>query len=227
MIYCINYNTLSYFAEAYVSQFRLRYNSFIDAQYWDLSRFKGMEYDPYDTPAATYLVYQNDDGEAIGSVRVSPTDRPYAIKDLWPEMAGDSVLPESMSVWEASRFCVDANLSREKKQQVKNELVLALLEFGLKNDIKSMVGVMPPKFWNSVFINSGWDIEYMGSEKIFTGGYVTIAGTMPISVEILERVRRTTHISQQVLLTKPINENKFIEGEVYDIQSGKRKNIRY
>lgn len=45
--------------------------------------------------------------EVRGSVRTAPTDRPYMIKDLWPEMVPENQLPNSMSVWEASRFCVE------------------------------------------------------------------------------------------------------------------------
>ncbi|MFN7113221.1 MAG: hypothetical protein ACK4PK_02570 [Alphaproteobacteria bacterium] len=38
---------------------------------------------------------------------------------------------------------------------MKNELVLSFLEFGLLNDIREMVGIMPPKLWQNVFVNAG------------------------------------------------------------------------
>jgi hypothetical protein len=55
----------------------------------------------------------------------------------------------------ASRICVSKHLSREERTRVKNELVLSFLEFGLLNDIREMVGIMPPKLWQNVFVNAG------------------------------------------------------------------------
>lgn len=203
MIYCINHKTLQHFGGALISQFHLRYRLLVDAQYWDLSRFQGMEYDQYDTPASAYLVWMDDAGEVRGSVRVVPTDRPYMIKDIWPELIVTKQLPNSLSVWEATRFCVDRTLSREQRTRVKNELVLAFLEFGLKNDVREMVGIMPPKLWESVFVNAGWDIDILGPVKDLGKDGIIVAGSMPISLAVLENVRKSTGINETVLSEKP------------------------
>lgn len=203
MISCINHKTMHHFGAAYVSQFHLRYKLLVDGQYWNLSRFQGMEYDQYDTPASTYLVWQDDKGNVRGSVRVVPTDRPYMIRDIWPELIENCPLPESLSVWEATRFCVDSALPREQRQRIKHELVLAFLEFGLKNDIREMIGIMPPKLWQSVFVKSGWDIAYLGPQKDLGKDGLIIAGSMPVSLAILEKVRQTTGITEPVLAMGP------------------------
>ena len=44
-----------------------------------MDRFQGMEYDQYDTPAATYFVWQDGEGVVRGVARVIPTDRPYML----------------------------------------------------------------------------------------------------------------------------------------------------
>ena len=207
MIYCVNHKTIKHFGEAYVSQFHLRYHLLVDGQFWNLNRYQGMEYDQYDTPAATYLVWTDEEGIARGSVRCVPTDRPYMLKDVWPDMVKKVPLPQSLCVWEATRFCVDKTLPRELRTTIKHELVLAFLEFGLKNDVKQMIGVMPPKLWDSCFISSGWDIDFIGPEKQVEGGDIIVAGIMPISLAVLEKVRKTTKISYPVLLTAPLNEN--------------------
>jgi len=208
MIYCINHKTIHCFGKAFISQFHLRYQSLIDAQYWNLSRFQGMEYDQYDTPAATYLVWQDSEGVVRGSVRLVPTDRPYMIKEIWPDLIENAPLPHSLSVWEATRFCIDRNLSYEQRQRIKHELVLAFVEFGLRNDIREMVGTMPRKLWESVFIKSGWDITYLGKEKDLGKDGTIIAGLMPISLGVLEKVRNTTGIRHPVLLMAPENMNE-------------------
>ncbi len=206
MIYCVNHGTWQQFGGLLASQFRLRYKMLVDAQYWEVGRFQGMEYDKYDTPAATYLVWQDSDGVARGSVRTVPTDRPYMLKDLWPGIVEKIPLPESLSTWEATRFCVDSVLPKDQKRRVKHELVLAFLEFGLKNDISQMIGVMPPKLWKSCFIDSGWDIDFLGPETQ-AGSDIIVAGLMPISLGVLKNVRETTGIPHPVLLTAPVNDD--------------------
>ena len=57
MINCVTCETAQYFGRALSSQYSLRYRSFVDRQDWSLSEFNGMEYDQYDTPATTYLVW--------------------------------------------------------------------------------------------------------------------------------------------------------------------------
>jgi N-acyl-L-homoserine lactone synthetase len=208
MIYCVNHKTIHYFGEALISQFRLRYQSLIDAQYWNLSRFQGMEYDQYDTPATTYLVWQDNEGVVRGSVRLVPTDRPYMIKEIWPDLIETVPLPQSLSVWEATRFCIDKSVPYEQRQRIKHELVLAFVEFGLRNDIREMVGTMPPKLWDSVFVKSGWDITYLGKVKDLGKDGLIIAGLMPVSLEVLEKVRKTTGIQHPVLLMAPENQNE-------------------
>ncbi|HUQ94163.1 MAG TPA: acyl-homoserine-lactone synthase [Bryobacteraceae bacterium] len=201
MIYCVNHRTWRHFGGALASQFELRYKMLVDAQYWDVGRFQGMEYDSYDTPAATYLVWLDKDGVARGSVRTVPTDRSYMLKDLWPNIVEKIPLPQSLSVWEATRFCVDSSLPKDVRRQIKHELVCAFLEFGLKNDVREMIGVMPPKLWKSCFIEAGWDIEFLGPEKQVEGGDIIVAGLMPISLAVLQKVRATTGIAGPVLLT--------------------------
>ena len=205
MIYCINHKSIQHFGKALIDQFYLRYDLLVDGQYWDLSRFQGMEYDQYDTPATTYLVHIDKAGRVSGSVRAIPTDRPYMIKDIWPELIEKRPLPQSLSVWEATRFCVSKHLPREEKTRVKNELVLAFLEFGLLNDIREMVGIMPPKLWNSVFVNAGWDIDILGPEKDLGKDGIIVAGSMPISLPVLENVRKHTGITQSILRFAPEN----------------------
>lgn len=206
MIHCINHRTWQHFGGALASQFHLRYRMLVDAQYWEVGRFQGMEYDTYDTPAATYLVWQDAQGQVRGSVRTVPTDRPYMLKELWPDIVEKIPLPQSLSVWEATRFCVDSSLPKEQRRQIKHELVCAFLEFGLKNDIRAMIGVMPPKLWQSCFVSAGWDIEFLGPEKQVDSDII-VAGLMPISLAALQKVRATTGIAHPVLLTAPVNDD--------------------
>lgn len=117
MIYCVNHRTWHHFGGLLAAQFRLTYKLLVDAQYWEVGRFQGMEYDQYDTPAATYLIWQDGNGNVRGAVRTVPTDRPYMLRDLWPEIVEKIPLPQPLSTWEATRFCVDNTLPRNRSKR--------------------------------------------------------------------------------------------------------------
>ncbi len=213
MIFCINHKTIRHFGSAWASQFELRYRLLVDKQYWEVGRYQGMEYDQYDTPAATYLVWQDKQGVVRGSVRTVPTDRPYMLKDIWPDMVEKIPMPNSLSVWEATRFCIDDTVSGGLRDQIRNELVLAFLEFGLRNDISEMIGVMPPKLWDRVFVSAGWEIEIIGPEKKLETNEIIVAGRMPINLSTLARVRKATGISSPVLVTSVFDNIDLKEGD--------------
>jgi acyl homoserine lactone synthase len=214
MINCVNCETAQYFGKALSSQYRLRYRSFVDRQDWELSSFRGMEYDCYDTPATSYLVWQDENGDVRGTSRLMPTDRPYMLKDLWPESVENIALPASTRIWEGSRFCIDRKLPQFLRRRITAEIVCAYLEFALARNITAIIGIMPPLIWKSVFINAGWDVEFLGKAGHYGGGRKNIAGQMHVSAEALEQVREKTGISHPVLLTAPFNEIETIQKKV-------------
>ena len=68
-----------------------------------------------------------------------------------------------------------------------------------------MIGVMPIKLWESVFIQTGWDIEYLGEEKHLESGDIIIAGLMPITLGMLANVRKVSGLAYPVLVTAPLD----------------------
>jgi len=198
-IVCVKYNTLVQFGAALEAQYRLRYRTFVERRYWSGVRwFHGMEYDQYDTPAAHYLVYLSPEGFAWGCLRIAPTDRPYMLKDHWPYLCTATALPESMSVWEMTRLCVDQELPKEVRRRVRNVLICALLEFTLANDIQKLIAVAHPKVWQSVFIDTGWDVKFLGDESMLEDGVVR-AGIVSVSLPLLKCVRKNLASDGSVL----------------------------
>jgi len=181
------------------SIYKLRYQAFIARQNYDVPTYKNMEYDAYDTPATVYLAWRDNENVVRGCTRLSPTDRPYMIKDIWPETVTSVALPHSPDVWEASRFCIDKHLPTEQRRRIHGELLCAFQEFCLHQDIKWMIGVMSHPIWRFVFIKNGWPIEYLGPPKTLDNEPVIIAGKMPVSLAILERLRNVFNIYGNVL----------------------------
>lgn len=199
MISAISYENMHHFGAGFISQFRLRYKGFIERQQYDVCTYRGMEYDQYDTPAAVYLVYQDQaSGEALGVSRLTPTLQGCMLEDLWPHMVEDKSLLRAPDVWEGSRFCIDKNLAPELRRQICYELSAAYIEYGLRHGIRKIIGLMPTLVLKTVFERSGIVLERLGATFEIDGHKVQAAG-IPVSFEQLQNVRRKTGISFNIL----------------------------
>jgi N-acyl-L-homoserine lactone synthetase len=210
MISCINHETIQYFGLPHISQFHLRHRCFVERQQYNVRSYKGMEYDQYDTPAATYLVYESPSGEAWGCSRLTPVQQGSMIKDLWPDLVTDPRILNREDVWEGTRFCIDKSLPPAIRARICKELVIAYLEFGLLNKIKSIIGVMPPPIFKRVFRGAGCDYRLLGPEKIVDGIPIR-AAELKVSEEMISRARDFTGIHDALLkmnqAQRPVNEN--------------------
>jgi N-acyl-L-homoserine lactone synthetase len=186
------------YGDIMASQYRFRYRVFAQRQNYAVPVYNAMEYDAYDTPATVYFTWTDENGEVMGVSRVKPTDRPYMIKDIWPDLV-DGELPESIRVWESSRFGVERSLDKNIKMMVAGALVCANQEFALLNGIDYYVGIMHPRIWKAVFEDSGAKVEYLGEVKRIEGGDKVVAAKMPVSFQILANVRETMGFDRPVL----------------------------
>lgn len=200
MIECLSIETAHLFGDALASQHRLRRQVFVERQNWDVPTYKDMEFDQYDTPAAHYLVWRDEAEVVRGVTRFGSTERPYMIKDHWPDMVSRGPLPETHDVWEATRFGIDRSLEPAVRKRVVAEMVCAYLEFGLRMGFKWVLGATPTLIWRAVFIRNGWDVDYLGEPRKL-GVDNVVAGVMPVTPEYLARVRAKTGIRYPVLRT--------------------------
>ena len=200
MIDCVSCETSHFFGNAVASQHRLRYRVFIQRQGWNIPSFRGMEYDEYDNPATTYLIWRDEKGEARAVSRLYPTDRPYMLRDHWPNLVTEINLPSTLEVWEGTRFGIDRDLAPDLRRKIVGEIVCAYLEFSLQENIKHIIGIMPPLIWRAIFVRSGWSVRHLGEPRVM-GGDKVVAGIMDVSKEALTNVRRKTGNKMPVLRT--------------------------
>jgi len=201
MISCVTIKTAHLFpGNPIASMFELRFRSVIERQKWDVPSWNRMEYDDFDNPATTYFVWRDADGEVRGCARLYPTDRPYMLKKAFSHLVTEGSLPENdLTIWEGSRLCVDAELPSVLRKRIIHELSVAYMEFALANGIRKIIGVMLPAYWRSVYIASGWDPFYYGAVTELASGERVRAGGLPVSVDMMEKVRRTTGIHETIL----------------------------
>lgn len=127
MLEYFTFETAHLFGDSLPAMLRLRYDIFVQRQRYEVPSYQGMEFDEFDTPAARYLLWRAPDGRPGAVLRLIPTDQPYMIPRLWPELvAGD--LPRSPDVWEVSRLGVDHRLPDDLRRAAMGALMLGLAE---------------------------------------------------------------------------------------------------
>ncbi|CAN7489797.1 GNAT family N-acetyltransferase [Variovorax sp. LjRoot290] len=91
-------------AELMARMARYRHKVFVERLGWPLPSPEGMEYDQFDRPDTLYLVALRDAITLVGTARLLPTERPYLLGEVFPELMGDAEVPRSPDIWELSRF---------------------------------------------------------------------------------------------------------------------------
>ncbi len=178
---------------------RLRYRGFKERQNYDVPHYKGMEFDAYDTPATTYLIWRGEDRVVRGCARLFPTTLPYMIEEVWPHALSQGKLPKTASIWEASRMCIDKTLPQEKRREIHGEILCALQEVGRLKQIDWMIGVMQPAIWRSVFERAGWPIEFLSPVTEIGNKEKIVIGRMNLNDHILKSIREKFRIRASVL----------------------------
>jgi N-acyl-L-homoserine lactone synthetase len=152
-------------------QYALRHRFCIDQLGWtDRNSVRGMEYDQYDHPAAIYIIYRHEN-TARAMMRIAQCDLPYMLKDHWPSLIGNGVLPSTDRQWELTRLCVEKSLGEERRKAIAM-LCSALESIAQHRDIeeywwvgpKHRIETMAPH--NRHYVGEG---QLIGSEFCFTG----------------------------------------------------------
>jgi N-acyl-L-homoserine lactone synthetase len=199
MIVCVKYENLYQYGKAFHAQFCLRHQCFIERQNYNVSKYNGMEFDQYDTPAAVYLVYLSPEGEALGCSRLTPVDRGSMLADLWPELVENPQETFTPGAWEGTRFCIAKSLPADVRQRICRELVIGYFEAGLDIGIRNIIGVMPPLILRKVFGDAGCQYDLLGKRMRIPSGEMIAAASMKINLDALNKARKATGIFESVI----------------------------
>jgi N-acyl-L-homoserine lactone synthetase len=196
----VSWETVHQHGEAWISHHQLRYRMFVERQKWSVPNYRHIEYDEFDTPAATYILVVDDQNHALGTTRLIPTTRPYMVKSLWPDLT-ELKLPQSESIWEASRFGCDREIDSITRRDVVAHLILGCQEFGVANGISSYLGVMPTWVFKYVISANGCPVTYIGP-TLRQYGHEIVAAYIDVSPSTLEAVRCQTGVRHSLLEPK-------------------------
>jgi acyl homoserine lactone synthase len=122
---------------------------FVETLGWDLKTRNGEELDQFDRPDTMYVVSEDDDGHVNGCARLLPTNHPYLLGEVFPELLQGQEIPCTSDVWELSRFAsVDFNKrTTSALSQFSSEVAIALLQASIATAIeqgaKRLITVSP------------------------------------------------------------------------------------
>lgn len=83
---------------------RYRHKVFVETLGWPLQTSGCREVDQFDRTDTVYLVARDGGGNVVGTARILPTDKPFLLGDVFPQLMGDEPMPRAADVWEISRF---------------------------------------------------------------------------------------------------------------------------
>lgn len=198
MLDCVTWATAHLFGSALAEQHRLRYRVFVQRAGWNVPHINEMEWDQYDTPAAHYLVWRDPEGIARGVVRTSPTDIPYMIADIWPELVTEAPLAHAADVWECTRLAVDPTAPPALRREIRNELVVGMIEFGVARGIREFLHLTPMAFVRSIFWGNDFTTRLIGGPAPIDGIACGVCAT-ECSETALATVRAATGITGPVV----------------------------
>ncbi len=169
MIYVIDNHLTPVNRPLLQSMFADRKRLFVDLFKWDVPVVDGQyEIDQFDNVDATYIVAANADGEHEASMRLLPSTRPHVLGTLFPHLCPLGV-PIGDAIWESTRLCLPQRHGTDRRRELRNELISAMVDFALDRGIERYTGVIPDGFRKEV-LAMGWQAEPLGPAVRIAGG---------------------------------------------------------
>lgn len=153
------------------SMFADRKRLFVDLFGWDVPVVDGQyEMDQFDTAGAVYLIIADAAGGHAASLRLMPTNRPHMIGTIFQHLCPAGV-PAGDTTWESTRLCLPQRHGAERRRDLRNQLISAMVDFALERGIDRYTGVLPDAFRKEV-LAMGWRGEPLGPAVRMPGGPV-------------------------------------------------------
>ncbi len=142
---CENLTSDLYFRVAHY-----RHQVFVEKLGWSLVSQNGKEADQFDRADTVYVVAQDQDDQISGCARLLPTDKPYLLGEVFPQLLPQGLpLPCSSEIWELSRFAA-VDLTHQNavhEGQFSSEVAIGLLQAAIecaaKKGAKRLITVSP------------------------------------------------------------------------------------
>lgn len=128
---------------------RYRHKVFIEKLGWNLACEHGMELDQFDHADTLYVIARNTSGDVVGSAHLLPTDRPYLLGEVFPQLMGGAAAPCDPLVWELSRFAATdffaatGNALSQFSSTIVDDLLDAVMAEAASHGVQRLITVSP------------------------------------------------------------------------------------
>lgn len=126
-----------------------RHTVFVEKLGWNLLSRNGLELDQFDRDDTIYVVVKGLENKVMGIARLLPTERPYLLSEVFPQLMGGDMVPCDPEVWELSRFAAtDFQTARNNTlSQFSSPIVVELLQETLRvaasYGVRRLISVSP------------------------------------------------------------------------------------
>ena len=161
--------------------YRLRHAVFHDRLGWDVNSDDGMEHDEFDQANPVYVLVRGNDDDLEACWRLLPTNGPYMLKDVFPQLLAGQPAPQRADVWELSRFAVaegKADAAGFGLSNIPVRMVQAAVRFARENGIERYVSVTSVAV-ERMFRKLGVHVERLGP-PLRIGRVLTVACSLEI-----------------------------------------------
>ena len=172
------------------SMFQLRCRVFRDRMKWEIDCENDRDIDFYDQLYPIYALYSPTRQTTDGCWRILPTTGPNMLADIFSCLVEDGPIPQDEDVWEISRFAVDTLSSRYDSlaslHRATSDLLISLVEFGQKNNIRQYVACSDVRF-ERILRRSGLTVKRLGKVQRI-GTTPAVAGYIDVNAEQLDQL---------------------------------------
>ena len=150
------------------AMFAARKSVFVDLLKWDVPVLaNAFELDQFDDEHACYLILTDCSHRHLGSARLLPTTRPHILGSLYPQLC-EVPVPAGPAKFEITRFCLDRSLRAAERRNVRNALVIALVDHALARGIASYTA-LAELGWLQQILAFGWRCRPLGPPQSIMG----------------------------------------------------------
>lgn len=93
-------------------------------------------------------------------MRLLPTARPHILDTLFP-MLCEAGVPTGTAVAEITRLCLPCRFGAERRLEIRNRLISAMVDHAIANQITTLTGVVTASFLAQIMM-MGWRCERLG-----------------------------------------------------------------
>lgn len=140
--------------------FRARHAVYAEELGWVPSSPDGLEYDPFDTAHAAYLVVMDGDEFVAGS-RLLPTHLPHMLSEVFPDSCDLVPMVRDASVAEWTRGFIVAHRRDKQSLRILAGACAAVMEYCLAHGYRQVGGIQDTK-WIGLWKKMGWSIHVHG-----------------------------------------------------------------